>query len=128
MAKYELMLIIDPYLEEEATAALVEKGQEQIKRRGGDVTNVDTWGKRRLAYPINKKDEGYYVLYSFEGKMEGSGISELERTLRLDEKVVRVMVTRIPEPKAIKPAKNRKKAQGEAAPQSAGQAGQTVQR
>ena len=59
MAKYELMVVIDPFLEEAETQALVEKCQEQVKRRGGNITQVDSWGKRRLAYPINKKVEGY---------------------------------------------------------------------
>ena len=126
MAKYEMMVVVDPFLEEADTQAMVEKAQEQIKRRGGDITQVDAWGKRRLAYPINKKMEGYYILISFEGELEGAGIAEAERVLRLDEKVMRVMVTRIPN---IKPRKTKKTKDGEAArgsetPNSAGQAGQ----
>ena len=103
MAKYELMVIYDPFLEEADQGALIEKTQEQIKRRGGALSNVDTWGKRRLAYPIAKKHEGFYTLFSFEGAESGAALYELERSLRLDEKVMRVMLTRIPNPK--KPAK-----------------------
>lgn len=126
MAKYELMLVVDPFLEEADTQAMVEKAQEQIKRRGGDVTQVDPWGKRRLAYPINKKVEGYYALFTFEGDVDGAAIAEIERNLRLDEKVMRVMVTRIP---VIKVHKSKKKAEAEANRAqadtlSAGQAGQ----
>ncbi len=126
MAKYELMLVVDPFLEEADTQAMVEKAQEQIKRRGGDVTQVDPWGKRRLAYPINKKVEGFYALFTFEGEIDGAAIAEIERNLRLDEKVMRVMVTRIP---AIKVHKSKKKAEAEANRAqadtlSAGQAGQ----
>lgn len=102
MAKYELMLLVEPYLEEPEHTAQVEKAQEQIKRRGGSISNVDVWGKRRLAYPIEKKQEGFYALLSFEGEMTGSGIAEMERSLRLDEKVMRVMTTRIPTPKKVK--------------------------
>lgn len=126
MAKYEMMLVVDPFLEEPDHLAMVEKAQDQIKRRGGTVSNVDTWGKRRLAYPINKKLEGYYVLLSFEGEIEGSAIAETERTLRLDEKVMRVMVTRIPAPKYHR-AKKTKGGDAEARNAetlSAGQAGQ----
>jgi small subunit ribosomal protein S6 len=125
MAKYELMLVVDPFLEEADTQAMVEKAQEQIKRRGGEVTQVDPWGKRRLAYPINKKLEGFYALFTFEGEIDGAAIAEIERNLRLDEKVMRVMVTRIP---VIKPHKSKKKdAEGKNAQAdtlSAGQAGQ----
>jgi len=105
LTKYELMLLLDPFLEDPENEAQVEKAQEQIKRRGGTVTHVDLWGKRRLAYPIEKKQEGYYALFSFEGDIHGSEIAELERMLRLDEKVMRVMVTRIPAPKAPKKVK-----------------------
>jgi small subunit ribosomal protein S6 len=129
MAKYELMLVVDPFLEEADTNAMVEKGQEQIKRRGGNVTQVDAWGKRRLAYPINKKLEGFYVLYTFEGEIEGAAIAEIERTLRLDEKVMRVMVTRVPAPKAPKAKKAKSSDANRAADtMSAGQAGQQPQR
>ena len=103
MAKYELMVINDPFLEDADQNAMIEKIQEQIKRRGGALTNLDPWGKRRLAYPIAKKQEGFYVLFAFEGDGDGAALHELERTLRLDEKVMRVMLTRVPKPK--KPAK-----------------------
>lgn len=130
MSKYELMVVIDPFLEEADTQALIEKGQELVKRFEGTILNVDTWGKRRLAYPINKKLEGFYVLYTFEGELEGAAIAELERNLRLDEKVMRHMVTRIP---VIKPRKVRtKKNDGDTSRSSetisAGQAGQNPQR
>lgn len=125
MAKYELMVVIDPFLEEADNQAMVEKAQDQIKRRGGNIVQVDSWGKRRLAYPINKKVEGFYVLISFDGEVDGPGIAEIERILRLEEKVMRVMVTRVP---AIKPAKAKKVKDGEqnrnSETHSAGQAGQ----
>ncbi len=136
MPNYELMLLVDPFLEEAEHTAQVEKAQEQIKRRGGNLTNVDIWGKRRLAFPIEKKVDGYYALFSFDGELEGSNIAEIERSLRLDEKVMRVMTTRIPAPKKPKKVKVKKpkpqgatevqygNARGNAEPMSAGQAGQ----
>ncbi len=129
MANYELMQVVDPFLEDAEHQAMLEKTQEQIKRRGGNITNVDPWGKRRLAYPINKKMEGYYALITFEGTMDGAAITEIERVLRLDEKVMRVMVTRVP---VIKPRRTKGKADAEAKvaadTQSAGQAGQPTTR
>lgn len=127
MAKYELMIILDPFLEEAETNAQLDKAQEQVKRRGGDITNVDAWGKRRLAYEISKKNEGFYVLISFDAAGEAEPLSELERTLRLDEKVMRVMLTRIPEPKAPRKVKAKKPKPQQAPTEvqygSAGQAG-----
>jgi small subunit ribosomal protein S6 len=127
MANYEMMLVVDPFLEDEEHQAMVEKAQDQIKRRGGNVTNVDPWGKRRLAYPINKKMEGFYALFTFEGTLEGATITEIERVLRLDEKVMRVMVTRIPVIKPRRTKKGKGDAEAKGATQdtlSAGQAGQ----
>jgi len=123
---YELMLVVDPFLDEAANQIMLEKAGDQIKRRGGTVTQIDPWGKRRLAYPINKKLEGFYALFTFEGEMGGAEIAEIERVLRLEEQVMRVMITRIP---VIKPRKTKKsKGEGEARAHgetmSAGQAGQ----
>lgn len=103
MAKYELVCIVDPFLTDEEIAAQLDKIRDTVKRRGGEVTSTDIWGKRRLAYVINKKHEGYYVLFNVEGEMDGASITELERNLRLDEKMIRSMITRVPKPK--KPAK-----------------------
>ncbi len=125
MANYELMLVVDPYLEDTEHQAMLEKTTEQLKRHGGNITQVDPWGKRRLAYPINKKTEGYYALISFEGTPEGADLAEVERVLRLDEKVMRVMITRLPVLKVRKTKKNKdEQAHAAADTLSAGQAGQ----
>src|SRR5690606_10458269 len=105
MPNYELMLVVDPFLEEAEHQAMIEKATDQLKRYGSNITQVDPWGKRRLAYPINKKMEGYYALISFDGEIAGSDFAEVERVLRLDEKVMRVMITRIPAPKVRKTKK-----------------------
>lgn len=106
LPKYELGVIIDPFLTEADHAAEVEKVQEQIVRRGGTVTNIDIWGRRRLSYAIEKKMEGFYVFTNFEGVMTNDGMQELERGLKLNEKVMRQMLIRIPE---IKPRKEKVK-------------------
>ena len=133
MAKYELVVIFDPFLQEAETNALVDRVKEAITRRGGAVTNVDVWGKKRLAYAINKKPEGFYVVITFEGEIEGTAVAEIERSLRLNESVLREMVTRVPmqkpQKKKVKKAKGSDGAQSERRyheTYSAGQAGQAV--
>jgi small subunit ribosomal protein S6 len=97
MPNYELVVLFDPYLEDEAYSQLVEKTKELVAKRGGEVTNVDTWGRRRLAYPIAKKVEAYYIVFSFTGTLGDAALSEITRNLRLNESVLRVMLTRLPE-------------------------------
>ncbi|MCX7719137.1 MAG: 30S ribosomal protein S6 [Candidatus Sumerlaeaceae bacterium] len=118
MAKYELVVIYDPYLPDTDYDQQIEKVKEQIVRRGGTVTNVDVWGKRQMAYEIRKKPEGYYVIFTFEGTMTSGNLRELERSLRLNEAVLREMCVAIPAPKPPKPEKKKKArpATAEAAP------------
>lgn len=89
--KYEVLYILDPNLGEEATAALVEKFKALVEGNG-TLTSIDEWGKRRLAYPIDYKTEGYYVLMSFNSAPEFP--AELERNFKNDERIMRYMVTR----------------------------------
>ena len=101
---YETLFIIDPDLTEEATKAMIEKFTKLIADNG-EVESVDEWGKRRLAYPINDKPEGYYVLINF--KSEPSLPSELERIFGITEGIMRSLVVRHEEkkPRAKKPVK-----------------------
>jgi small subunit ribosomal protein S6 len=92
MNQYEALYIIVPTLEEEAMKASVEKFKGIIATNGGEVTAVDEWGKKRLAYPINYKTEGYYVLMSFTCAPEVP--KELERNFKNDEAILRYLVTR----------------------------------
>lgn len=94
MAKYETMLITSAALDEEATAALVGKFKTLIENNG-TIDSIDEWGKRRLAYPINFKNEGYYVLMQFSAKPEFP--RELERNFQINENIMRYLVTRIEE-------------------------------
>ena len=86
---YELMLIITPDHEENEAKALIENVKGIIEG-GGNLINVDIWGKRRLAYPIQKRTEGYYVVYVFES--EASFIAELNQALRVIEAILRHMI------------------------------------
>ena len=88
-ANYEVVYIIDPAQGEEAVAAIVAKFQALAEQHASNVV-VDEWGKRRLAYAINYKTEGYYVLMSFTGAPEFP--RELDRILGITEGVMRSMI------------------------------------
>ncbi|MEN4013432.1 MAG: 30S ribosomal protein S6 [Chloroflexota bacterium] len=90
MRNYELVFILQPDLDETAVQAMLEKTQGWITEAGGTVTKVDNWGKRRMAYEINKRREGQYVLC--ELTMPPSFSSELERNLRFQEQVMRFLI------------------------------------
>jgi small subunit ribosomal protein S6 len=92
MRRYEVMIILDPDLEEKTIAPSLETFLNVIRSDGGSVNNIDTWGKRRLAYEINHKTEGYYVVLDLEANP--AAIAELDRQLNLNEAVVRTKVTR----------------------------------
>ena len=93
---YETLFVIDPDLTEEAYRAMVEKFTKLISDNG-EIESVDEWGKRRLAYPINDKPEGCYVLVNF--KSEPSLPSELERIFGITEGIMRSIVVRHEEKK-----------------------------
>ena len=88
-ANYELVMILKPELGEEATAALVEKFKTLIEQHG-TVAEVDEWGKRYLAYPIDDINEGYYVLMTFTAEPELP--AELDRQMRINENVMRSLI------------------------------------
>ena len=92
--KYEVLYIIDPAQGEEGIAALVEKFKAMVEAEG-TVSNVDEWGKRRLAYPINDLTEGYYVLMNIETKPAFP--AELERVMKITDGILRCMVTAVEE-------------------------------
>ena len=93
MRNYEVLYIIRPNYEEEQYRAFVEKYNALIQANGGEVTKVDPWGKRRLAYEIDKVREGYYVLVQFSG--DASLPAELERNFKINDEILRFMVTRL---------------------------------
>ena len=103
MNRYELTYIIDTALEETARKELIEKVSNLIAANGGEVEKVDeTWGKRRLAYAINYKTEGWYVLVTFKAPAELP--RELERNLEIYESVIRYLVVKLVEKRSnVKP-------------------------
>jgi small subunit ribosomal protein S6 len=88
--EYEIVYIFDSVLTEDQVNEKLEKYHQQITESGGEITAVDHWGKRQLAYPINKKTAGYYVVVQFTADAEM--LPELERTLKLDDDLVRYLI------------------------------------
>lgn len=95
MRPYEVMIILNAALEEDAIRAQVDRAQEIIRANGGNPTRVDRWGKRRFAYELKHQWEGYYVL--LEATAEPVAMSELDRALHLADDVVRHKVIRLPD-------------------------------
>ena len=121
MNRYELIYIIDTGLEEAARKELIEKVSALITGNGGEIEKVDeTWGKRRLAYAIDYKTEGWYVLVNFKAPAELP--RELERNLQINENVLRYLVVKLEEkrsavkPRAVRPAAPVEEVAEEAAP------------
>lgn len=109
--QYETVMILSTKLGEEGNAALVQKFKERIERNA-TVESVDEWGKRRLAYPINKETEGYYTLINFTSKPEF--ISELDRRYQITDGVLRSMIIR-KDPKQVQAEEKRRAKQAAAA-------------
>ena len=92
MRKYEIMIILDPEVEERTIAPSLDKYLTVIKTDGGSVDKVDIWGRRRLAYDIQKKSEGIYAVVDFTATSDTA--KELDRQLGLNEVVLRTKVMR----------------------------------
>jgi small subunit ribosomal protein S6 len=92
MRHYELMVILDPDLEERTVAPSLDKFLNVVRKGGGTVEKVDVWGRRRLAYDINKKSEGIYAVVDMSA--EPAVAQELDRQLGLNESVLRTKLLR----------------------------------
>jgi small subunit ribosomal protein S6 len=92
MRNYEVMVILDPNLEERTIAPSLDAFLSVVKKDGGTIGKVDIWGKRRLAYEINKHAEGIYAVIELEA--EPTSVLELDRQLNLNESVLRTKVLR----------------------------------
>ena len=92
MRHYEVMIILDPSQDERPVTPSLDKFLETVRSEGGKVENVDVWGKRRLLYPINKKEEGVYAVVNLE--CESATVLEFDRRLSLNDSVLRTKVLR----------------------------------
>lgn len=92
MNKYELAVVVNAKIEDDARTATVEKVKEYVTRFGGVITNVDEWGKKKLAYEIQKMSEGFYYFIQFEADADAP--AEIERRVRIMENVLRYLCVR----------------------------------
>ena len=92
MRKYEMLYILSTELTDEARDAIIAKFEDVVKSNGGAVEKVDKWGVKKLAYPINYKTEGYYVLMSFESDV--TLITELKRVAHITDGILRRLITK----------------------------------
>jgi small subunit ribosomal protein S6 len=95
MRPYEVMVILDAGLEEDAIRAVVDRATSLIESRGGRPGRVEHWGRRRFAYELKHRWEGYYVL--LDATAEPAVMAELDRSLRLADEVIRHKVIRLPD-------------------------------
>ena len=92
MRKYEMLYILSTELAEEVRDGIIAKFESVVKENGGTVEKVDKWGVKKLAYPINYKTEGYYVLMSFESDV--NLITELKRVAGITDGILRRLITK----------------------------------
>ena len=93
--EYELIVILSPELQEDAVTGGIERVHQAIKSRGGEIDDVNNWGRRRLAYPIKRHLEGTYFLTQM--KLDPGQVADLENNLRISEDVIRHLVVRTDE-------------------------------
>jgi small subunit ribosomal protein S6 len=92
MNKYELAVVVSAKIEDEERAATIEKVKAYVERFGGNVTNVDEWGKKRLAYEVQKMKEAFYYFIQFEA--EATAPAEIENRVRIMDNVIRFLCVR----------------------------------
>ena len=90
MNKYEMLYIIDNEVSDEKKEEMIQKMSDIVTNAGGEVENIDKWGTRKYAYPINYKNEGYYVLMNFVANPTVP--QELDRQIRINDETVRCMI------------------------------------
>lgn len=92
MRKYETMFIVNPDLEDDATEEIVEKITDTIDENEGEISNIDKWGTKKLAYELDDHKAGYYTVVNFKGESET--VDELERAYRLNDNILRFIILR----------------------------------
>ena len=96
MRRYELMLVLRPDVPDDRSQALIDRTTRELVASGGQIVKVAPWGRRRLAYPIDRHRDGSYHIVVFEGPP--TAVAELERGLQITEEVLRHLVTRVERP------------------------------
>ena len=92
MNKYEIALVVSTRIEDDAREAVLEKVKDLVAKVGGNITNIDDWGKKRMAYEIQDMKEGYYYFITFEGPVDAP--ARIEKKLRIMDSVIRFLIVR----------------------------------
>ncbi len=92
MNQYELIYIIQPELDSDGTKAVDDRVAQAISTNHGEIVSTEIWGQRKLAYPVKRHFEGYYILHNVA--MPPASVSEVERVMRLNENIIRFLVVR----------------------------------
>ncbi len=116
MKKYESIILFDGLLPDDEIKALQEKVQNIIIHEGGEVTKIDVWGKRRLAFNVKKQREGFYILIYFSAEKPAPVLSELDRFCRIEEKVLRHIICHELPPQYTRPVPESKEAEAPVEP------------
>ena len=93
MNKYELVVVVNAVIEDDARAAVIEKAKELVTRFGGTISDVEEWGKKRLAYEIQKMNDGFYYFIHFEA--EPTAPAEIEAQMRIADNVLRYLCVKV---------------------------------
>ena len=112
MNRYETVFIMTPVLSDEQVAEAVKKFKDQIKELGGKLIHEESWGLKKLAYPIQKKSTGFYHLFEFEAS--GEAVEPFEVEMKRDERIMRFLTTRMDKHHIAYAESRRKKQEAEA--------------
>jgi small subunit ribosomal protein S6 len=107
MPIYESIFIINPNITDEETAAVIKKMQDVVAKQGGEMLKFEDWGKKKLAYEIKKQKRGHYAFFQF--KAAPSAVSELERTYKMTDTVIKFITVKLEKELRVKPAPKPKK-------------------
>jgi small subunit ribosomal protein S6 len=107
MNSYETVFILTPVLSEDQAKEAVKKYESDLAAMGGKLTHSESWGLKKLAYPIQKKSSGFYFLFQFDG--EGTVIAEIELAMKRDERVMRFLTVKMEKEHVLYAEKRRKK-------------------
>jgi len=111
MPIYESIFIINPNLSDEETANVIKKMQDVVVKQGGEMTKFEDWGKKKLTYEIKKQKRGHYAFFQF--KAAPAAVSELERTYKLTDSVIKFLTVKLEKELRVRPpAKPKKKKEG----------------
>lgn len=118
MRTYELVFVVDPRVSDEDVVALTQEYKQMISAGGSQIVKEESWGRRKLAYPIAKLNEGKYVMLGVESAGGGSRLPEVEHRMRQNDKILRYLTVRTDED--LKRAASRRKSSGRPAGEAAG--------